>query len=65
MYLQLRLFMIKRNIKIKDLSVLLQLNRNTITKKLNGISPFYVEEFIKIKNIFFTKNSLDILCIKE
>ena len=65
MYTQLRLLMIKHRITLLELSNALKLNRNTVSKKINGCSSFTVEEFLKIQKTFFPTISLEKLSAKD
>ena len=65
MYTKLRILMLKNQITIKDLSIILNLNRNTTSHKINGKSSFTVEEFKTIQKEIFPNISLEILSSKE
>lgn len=65
MYSKLRLLMFKRHITMKDLSRALNVNRNTISKKVNGKAKFTFDEILQIRNLFFSDVMLDELGMKE
>lgn len=53
MYLNLKKEMERNGVTIDDISKYLELHRNTVSNKINGITPLSVEEGIKIRNAFF------------
>lgn len=65
MYTKLRILMIKNQVTIKELSEVLNLNRNTISNKIKGKSNFTIEEMKKIQLEIFPNISLEILSSKE
>lgn len=57
--------MAKRNITIEEISKLLGVHRNSVANKLNGNTPFTVDEAFKIHEMFFSKLSLNYLFSTE
>ena len=53
MYLNLKKEMDRNGVTIDDISKRLDLHRNTVSNKINGITPLSIEEGIKIRNSFF------------
>ena len=53
MYLNLKKEMDRNGVTIDDISKRLDLHRNTVSNKINGITPLSIEEGIKIRNAFF------------
>lgn len=52
-YLNLKGEMAKKNITIEDIAKLLNMHRNSISKKINGPSSFSIEEAFAVKKKFF------------
>ena len=65
MYTKLRFLMLKNNISLKDIAILLNLSRNTVSRKVNGKAIFKLDEIIKIRNKFFPEVSLETLSEKD
>ncbi len=57
--------MAKRSITIEAVSKLLGLHRNTISNKLNGKTPFSIDEAIEIKDAFFSDWKMEELFRRE
>lgn len=55
----------KKKIKNEEVAKLLDIHRNSVANKLNGDSPFTIEEAFKIQAAFFPKLSLEYLFDKE
>lgn len=53
MYLNLKKEMERNGITIEDISKRLNLHRNTVSNKINGLTPLSIEEGITIRNAFF------------
>lgn len=51
--LNLKAEMAKRDITIEEIAKTLGIHRNSVANKLNGITPFTVEEAFKIQAVFF------------
>lgn len=61
-YFNLLLEMKKKNIKGYDLALILDINRNTLSNKINGSSDFTVTEALKIRrNVFQDEFTIDYL----
>ena len=52
-YKNLRAEMARNQITIKSMSCDLNMNRDTLARKLSGKSPLYLDEAIKIQREFF------------
>lgn len=65
MYSNLRVLMLKKHITIESLSKALKINRNTLSKKINGNAKFTLDEITQIRDMFFPDVTLDTLCVKE
>lgn len=63
--INLRGEMAKRKISIEDISLLLGIHRNSVANKLNGDSPFSIEQSFKIQETYFPDLSLKYLFSTE
>lgn len=57
--------MAKRKITKEDLSKLLNIHWNSVANKINGLSPFTVEEAMKIRNTYFPEWKIEELFKKD
>lgn len=58
-YFNLLLEMKKKNIKGYDLALILGINRNTLSNKINGSSDFTITEALKIRRNVFQNEFTD------
>lgn len=60
-YANLRAEMARKNITIKDIENILDVNRDTVRRKLSRRSPIYLDEAFKIQKTFFPDKDLKTL----
>ena len=63
--INLRGEMAKRKVSIEDISSLLGIHRNSVANKLNGDSPFSIEQSFKIQETYFPDLELKYLFATE
>ena len=63
--LNLRGEMAKRKISIEEMAHTLNLHRNSVANKINGESPFSIDESVKIQETYFPDLELKFLFKKE
>lgn len=64
-YSNLKAEMARKGISIEEVSKALDIHRNSVANKINGDTPFTVEEAFKIHDKYFPKLSLDYLFATE
>ena len=64
-YSNLKAEMARKGISIEEVSKTLDIHRNSVANKINGDTPFTVEEAFKIHDKYFPKLSLDYLFTTE
>lgn len=57
--------MAKRKVSIEDIAKLLDIHRNSVSNKINGDSPFSIEQAMKIQETYFPDLELKFLFKKE
>ena len=60
-YSNLKAELARKGVSIEEVSKMLNIHRNSVTNKINGETPFTVEEAFKIHDRYFPKLSLDYL----
>lgn len=63
MYANLRSEMGRKRLAIKDIAEAIKMNRDTLSRKLSGKSPLYLDEAIKIQRACFS--DIDVLTLFE
>lgn len=53
--------MAKKGVSIEELAKLLNIHRNSVANKLNGDTPFTIDEAFKIHEAYFPQLSLNFL----
>lgn len=64
-YSNLKAELARKGISMEDVSGLLGIHRNSVSNKINGDTPFTVEEAFKIHDKYFPKLSMDYLFTAE
>lgn len=64
-YSNLKAELARKGISMEDVSGLLGIHRNSVSNKINGDTPFTVEEAFKIRDKYFPKLSMDYLFTAE
>lgn len=57
--------MVRKGITIEELARFLGIHRNSVSNKINGETPFSVDEAFEIQKKYFPKLSLEYLFKKE
>ncbi len=60
-YSNLRAELARDGVSMEEVSKALNIHRNSVANKINGDTPFTVEEAFKVQKKFFPKLSLDYL----
>ena len=64
-YSNLKAELARKGISMEEVSKVLNIHRNSVANKINGETPFTVEEAFKIQNKYFPKLSLVYLFATE
>lgn len=64
-YPNLKAELARKGISMEEVSKALNIHRNSVANKINGETPFTVEEAFKIQNKYFPKLSLNYLFATE
>lgn len=60
-YESLRAEMARRNLTLKEMSIAISMNRDTLSRKLSGKSPLYLDEAFTIQRTLFPGMDVDYL----
>lgn len=60
-YSNLKAELARKGVSMEEVSKALEIHRNSVANKINGDTPFTVEEAFKIQKRYFPKLSLDYL----
>lgn len=60
-YSNLKAELARKGVSMEEVSKALEIHRNSVANKINGDTPFTVEEAFKIQKKYFPKLSLDYL----
>lgn len=60
-YESLRAEMARRNLTLKEMSTAISMNRDTLSRKLSGKSPLYLDEAFTIQRTLFPGMDVDYL----
>lgn len=64
-YSNLKAELARKGISMEEVSKVLEIHRNSVANKINGDTPFTVEEAFKIQEKYFPKLSLNYLFATE
>lgn len=60
-YKNLRAEMARRKLTLKQISDAMHMNRDTLSRKLSGKSPLYLDEAFEVQKVFFPEMKVEYL----